>query len=212
MADNLTKTQGPAADDHATRTARILSDVFAPAVSVFLICVLCGVTGHPHPWAGLGWGVLLGTFCAVIPTGAIRVAVHREHLTDRHVTRREQRWWVFLVCVGSVLCGMITTLLLSAPSLLVWIMLTMVAGLVVTGTATLLGTKVSMHAFCLTSLVLVSALLVSPWWLLALLILLPAVAFARLKLGHHTLIEVILGTGFSFLVITAAQLFMPAVG
>lgn len=212
MADNLTKTQDPAADDHAVRAARILSDVFAPAVSVFLICVLCGVTGHPQPWAGLGWGVLLGTFCAVIPTAAIRVAVHREHLTDRHVTRREQRWWVFLVCVGSVLCGMTTTLLLNAPNVLIWIMLTMVAGLVVTGTATLLGTKVSMHAFCLTSLVLVSTLLVSPWCLLALLILLPAVAFARLKLGHHTLIEVILGTGFSFLVITAAQLFMPAVG
>jgi hypothetical protein len=212
MTDDLTKTQVPATADNATRTARILSDVFAPAVSVFLICVLCGVTGHPHPWAGLGWGVLLGTFCAVIPMAAIRVAVRREHLTDRHVTRREQRWWVFLVCVVSVLCGMITTLLLSAPSLLIWIMLTMVAGLVVTGTATLLGPKVSMHAFCLTSLVIVSALLVSPWWLLALLVLLPAVAFARLKLGHHTLIEVVLGTGLSFLVLIAAQQFLPAVG
>ena len=212
MTDERRQTLVPATVHPATRAARILSDVFAPAVSVFLICVLCGVVGHPRPWTGLVWGVVLGTFCAVIPMTAIHIAVHREHLTDRHVTRREQRWWVFLVCVGSVLCGMITTLLLGAPALLLWIMLTMVAGLIVTGTATLLGPKVSMHAFCLTSLVIVSALLVSPWWLLALLVLLPAVTFARLKLGHHTLVEVILGTGLAFLVMIAAQQFLPAIG
>ncbi|MUU73464.1 hypothetical protein [Pseudarthrobacter sp. GA104] len=212
MTESPTKIQGPAAADPAIRSARILSDVFAPAVSVFLICVLCGVAGHPHPWAGLGWGVLLGTFCAVIPMTAIHIAVRREHLTDRHVTRREQRWWVFLVCVGSVLCGMTTTLLLNAPSVLVWIMLTMVAGLVVTGTVTLLGPKVSMHAFCMTCLVIIAALLISPWLLLALLLLLPAVAFARLKLGHHTLVEVILGTGLAFLVIIVAQQFLPDLG
>ncbi|MFE4834471.1 hypothetical protein ACFRAU_07295 [Arthrobacter sp. NPDC056691] len=212
MSHHQTKAHAPAPADPATRAARILSDIFAPAVSVFLICVLCGVAGRQHAWSGLGWGILLGTFCAVIPMTAIHIAVRRERLTDRHVTRREQRWWVFLVCVGSVLCAIATTLLLSAPGLLFWILLTMITGLVITGTVTLLGPKVSMHAFCLTSLLVVAATLVSPWWLLALPVLLPVVTFARLKLGHHTLVEVVLGTGLAFLVMFAAQQFLPEIG
>lgn len=194
--------------DPVTRVARVLSAVLAPAVSVFLICLLSGVAGD-RSWAGLGWGLLLGGFCAVVPMAAIHLAVRRERLTDHHVTRREQRWWVFLVCTASVLCGVITMLVLGAPSLLVWILLTMIAGLLITGTVTLAGTKVSMHAFCLTALVVLAAILVSPWWLLTLAALLPAVWFARLKLNHHTPAEIALGTGLAVVVMLAAGLLMP---
>ncbi|MGL5864888.1 MAG: hypothetical protein ACRCYX_03305, partial [Dermatophilaceae bacterium] len=187
------------------------SDVLAPAVSVFLICVLCGVTGHPQAWIGLGWGVLLGGFCAVIPMAIIHFAVRRQRLTDRHVTRREQRWWVFLMCAGSVLAGMTATLLLGAPRLLVWILPTMIAGLVLTGTVTLIGPKVSMHAFCLTALVLVAALLISPWCLLAFPALLPLVAFARLRLDHHTPAEIAWGVGLAVIVLLVSRMFVPVV-
>ncbi|MGL4743058.1 MAG: hypothetical protein ACRCXL_01525 [Dermatophilaceae bacterium] len=169
------------------------------------------MAGHPRAWVGLGWGVLLGGFCAVIPMAVIHLAVWRERLTDRHVTRREQRWWVFLVCTGSVLGGMAATLLLGAPRLLVWILLTMIAGLVLTGTVTLVGPKVSMHAFCFTALVLVAALLISPWCLLALPALLPLVAFARLRLDHHTPAEIALGVGLAVVVMLASRTFVPVV-
>lgn len=212
MTGNGTKIRIPATGDPATRAARILSDVFAPAVSVFLICVLCGVTGHPHTWVGLGWGILIGSFCAVIPTATIHVAVRREQLTDRHVTRRDQRWWVFLVCVASVLGGMATAVLLDAPRPLLWILPTMVAGLVLAGGVTLLGPKVSMHAFCFTSLVVLAAMLLSPWWLLALPTLLPVVAFARLKLKHHTRLELTLGSGLAAAVMLGASAYMPTAG
>lgn len=198
--------------DLVTKAARVLSEVLAPAVSVFLICILCGIEGHPKVWVGLAWGAMLGTFCAVIPMIAIHLAVRREHLTDHHVTRREQRWWVFLVCVGSVLCGIATVLLLGAPGLLTWILLTMVAGLVMAGTVTLIGPKVSMHTFCLTALVLVAALLNSPWWLLALPVVLPVVAFARLRLNHHTPAEIALGAGLAVVVMLVSQMFVPAFG
>lgn len=197
--------------DPATTAARVLSDILAPAVSVFLICVLCGVVGHTQPWQGLGWGVLLGGFCAVIPMITVHIAVRLEHLTDRHVTRREQRWWVFLLCTGSVLCGMIMTLLLGAPVLLIWMLLSMTAGLVLVGMITLLGPKVSMHAFCLTSLLVLAGILISPWWLLTLPVILPLIALARLKLSHHTPAEIIIGAGLAVAVVLVARQFMPVV-
>lgn len=199
----------PASEDRATRAARVLSDVLSPAVSVSLICVLCGVAGHPQPLAGLGWALLLSGFCAAVPMSTIHVAVRRDRLTDRHVTRREQRWWVLLVCTGSVLCGTAVARGAGAPPLLTWILLTMVAGLALTGAVTLVGTKVSMHAFCLTALLLTAALVLSPWWLLAHLPLLPAVTFARLRLRHHTPGEVALGTALAVAVMLTARLFMP---
>jgi hypothetical protein len=93
-------TPGPMAEDPLTRAARILSDVLAPGVTVFLICVLSGSAGDSWSLAGALWGILMGCFCAVIPMTAIHLAVRREKLTDRHVTRREQRWWVFVGCAA----------------------------------------------------------------------------------------------------------------
>ncbi|MFF1880258.1 hypothetical protein ACFVVC_02150 [Pseudarthrobacter sp. NPDC058196] len=212
MTENGTKLRIPATGDPATRAARVLSDLFAPAVSVFLMCVLCGAAGTSWTAPGLLWGLVTGIFCAVIPMSVIHLAVRRKRLTDRHVTRRDQRWWVFLVCVGSVLCGMTAAALLGAPHTLLWILPTMVAGLVLAGGVTLLGPKVSMHAFCFTSLVILAALLLSPWWLLALPVLLPLVAFARLKLKHHTRLELALGSGLAAVVMLGASAFMPAAG
>lgn len=209
---SATHTHTHTPTDSATQAARILSAVLAPAVSVFLICLLCGVAGHTRTWVGLGWGAVLGTFCAVIPMIAIHLAVRRERLTDHHVTRREQRWWVFLACVGSVLCGMATTLFLGAPSLLTWMLVTMIAGLVLAGTVTLVGPKVSMHTFCLTSLVVLAALLISLWWLLALPAVWAVIAFARLRLNHHTPAEIALGAVLAVVVIGVSQMFIPAVG
>lgn len=214
MSESSTPAHTPAppemTSDPLTRAARILSDVFAPAVSVFLVCVLCGAAGSSWTPSGLLWGVVAGCFCAVIPMTAIHAAVRRERLTDRHVTRREQRWPVFLVCVTSVLGGTAAALLLGAPALLLWMLVTMIAGLVVAGSVTLAGPKVSMHAFCFTALVVLTATLLSPWCVLALPALLPVVAFARLRLRHHTRLELVLGAGLAATVMLAALPLMPA--
>ena len=206
MVDN------PPPSGHCTSTAaQVLSDIFAPAHSVFLICVVAGVTGQVSPLRGLLWGLLLGCFCAVVPMIVIHVAVRREHLSDRHVTHREQRWWVFLICAGSVLCAIATTLVFDGPGLLMWILLTMVAGLVLVGVVTAIGPKVSMHAFCFTTLATIAALLASPWWLLIFALGFPLVAFARLRLRHHTPVELGLGVGLALMVTLSARAFMPDV-
>lgn len=195
--------------DRAATAARILSDVLAPANTVFLICLLSGLASSDSTRIGLAWGTMLGAFCALIPMATIHLGVRLDRLTDRHVTRRGQRRPVFLMCAGSVMCGVLVTLLLDAPNLLIWILVTMVGGLVTAGGVTLLGPKVSMHAFCLTSLNMLLAMLFSPWWLTALLVAVPLVAFARLRIKHHTPLEVTLGVGLGLLVMLVAQPLMP---
>lgn len=197
--------------DPSVRVARILSDIFSPAVSVFLICVLCGAAGSAWKLSGFLWGSVIGCFCAVIPMIVVHIAVRRGRLTDRHVTRREQRWWVLLICVGSVICGLASALLFRAPDLLLWALPSMIGGLVVVGAVTLGGTKASLHAFCFTALGLLAAILLSPWWLLVLLVLLPVVAFARLRLNHHTPFELVLGAALAVAVVLLARLVMPDV-
>lgn len=194
------------------RLARVLSEIFAPGVTVLVLCVVTGYLAQPQGWAGIGWGSVTALFCSVLPMGMIHLAVHRQRLTDHHVTRREQRWWVFLGCALSVICAVALLVLAHGPALLLWLLLTMLVGLLVTGGITVLGLKVSMHAFCFTALVLVAGFLGSPWWLLLLPLLLPVLAYARLRLRHHSLLEVALGTGLAGVVMAVMYELAPTVG
>lgn len=195
--------------DVGTRAARIITEVFTPVLPVLLICLMCGVYGHPNPWLGLAWGAVIALFSAVIPFVIVEFGVHRRRLSDRQVTSREQRWGVYAMCIASVLCGLATVLLLDAPPLLVWALLTMVAGLVVCAAVTALMTKVSVHLFCLTAMIVFASLIVSPWLLIALPILVPTVAWSRHRLGHHSLLEITLGASLGAVVTLVSWIFVP---
>lgn len=191
------------------RVSRILTELFSPVWTVLAICLVCGSYGHPDPVVGLGWGLFVGAFCAVLPFIIIELGVRRSTLSDRHVTRREQRRGVFIMGISSVICGLVGALALGAPPLLIWALLTMIAGIVVTGTITVVSTKVSLHVFCLVSLILLAALLISPWWLLSAAVLLPAVAWSRLQLRHHSWLELVLGTVLGLVVTLVGWAFVP---
>ena len=83
MTGNGTKIRIPAAGDPAARTARILSDVFAPAVSVFLICVLCGVMCTMGVMGWLDEPISLGTL--VLPSLLIVIgSSYATHVVSRY--------------------------------------------------------------------------------------------------------------------------------
>src|SRR5699024_1968773 len=114
-------------NNYAQGAARVISAIFTPVLPVLLICLLSGVYGHPDPWHGLAWGALVALFCAVIPFAIVEVGVHRKLLSDRHVTRREERRGVYAMLIASVLCGLVTARVAGAPALLLWAFVTMVA-------------------------------------------------------------------------------------
>lgn len=208
----MTSSTAAAARDPATRAARIITEVLTPVVPVLLICVLCGVHGAPRPGAGLGWGLLAGLFCAVIPFAVIEAGVRRRGFSDRQVSRREERRGAYVIGIGSVLCGAAALVLLGAPALLTWALATMVVGLLVCAAVTAAGMKASLHMFCASALGVFAALLVSPWWLLMLPVLLPTIAWSRLHLRQHTRTEVVLGAVLGAAVTVLGWLFVPVGG
>lgn len=175
-----------------TRIARAITEIATPAASVIAICLVCGVASMPG-WGGMLWGLLTGAFCGAIPYAVLEVASRRGKITDRHVTKRSQRGWAYAMCLASVAAGIAVAVIFRAPPVILWALGTMVAGLILAAGLTAVWTKVSMHAMCVTSFAVVAAILQGPWWLVTLL-LLPVIAWSRLKLGHHSFVELVAGT------------------
>jgi hypothetical protein len=194
--------------DRRTRLARLLTEVFSPATSVVAICLMCGVVGRSG-LLGWAWGSAAGGLCGVIPYVVFEVQSRGRRLSSRHVTKREERPWAFMVCIGSVVSVIALVLILDAPLLLTWCIFTMLGGLVVTAVVTMLWLKVSMHTFCLAFLGLLTAALISPWLWLALTVVLLLVAWSRVHLSHHRVLEVAVGAALGWAVFLAAWPFLP---
>lgn len=190
------------------RAASVITELSVPVVPVVAISLLCGLQSATGV-SGLAWGALMGIFCGVIPWFTIHIAAHRKHFSDRHVTQRHQRPLAFTICLLAVFGGLMLMLTLNAPTLLIWGLLTMIAGIVVVAGITQLGQKVSMHTFCLAAFCLFATLLTTPWWSLGLVTFVPLVAWSRLRLGHHSLSEAALGAILGVAVTTAAWPVVP---
>jgi len=206
--DGLRRTETSGSERALDGAAWVLTELFTPAVSVIAISVLCGAYGGDGA-NGFVLGVVLGACCGLIPYVTLEVASRRKRISDRHVTEHKDRPWAYMVCLASVAVGLVALVFGGAPSLLIWAAITMAVGLLVAGSVTAIGPKVSMHAFCLVSLGVLLAHLSSPWWLLALAVVLPLVVWSRLRLGHHSPIEVAWGTVLGALVMGVALLLAP---
>src|SRR5690349_10555482 len=73
------------------RVAKLVTEVFAPAILVTILLVLVGWQAYGYSLAGAGWGVATALFTSVIPFLAILGGVRLGKLTDHHIVLREQR-------------------------------------------------------------------------------------------------------------------------
>lgn len=139
------------------------------------------------PW----WGVASGIGLGGLPQTVIYARVRRRSLSDHHVTRREDRPLVILGIAGSVVTLMVAQHRFGAPAELRRLTRAALASLGVAGAATM-RVKVSFHTAVLAGMVAVFAREVSPrcWWGLGLV---PPVAWARVRISHHTPLETALG-------------------
>lgn len=165
---------------------RLLTEAFAPWLVLTTGAAVLGAQIHSPKW-GLATGLGLG----VLPQAAIGWRVRRKALSDHHVTRREDRPLVIAGIAGSV-----STLLLAqhhyeAPPELRRMARAGLVSLAVAGAATF-GIKVSFHTAVLAGVTAVFAREVTPraWWGLGLL---PPVAWARVRISHHTPLETAVG-------------------
>lgn len=207
----MSASTAPSLQRRPSRIDALVSDVFTPAVSIFLICLIAGIAGRPHHWSGMVWGLVLGMFCAVIPKVAVQLAKRKSDSPQLETSWMKKRWLAIVVSAGSLILCSAVTLWLDAPPLTVWALCTMIVGLVVSATITLTGVKTSMHSFCVTSLMMLMIVALSPWWIILALILVPAMGISRVHLGEHTPTEVIIGTTTAIILVLIAQQSMPPI-
>lgn len=194
-------------ETRADTIARVVTEVSTPAVPLVIMSMICGIASAPGV-RGLLWGAVPAILCGVIPFALFELAARRGALSDRHVTEHKQRPWAYAIGITSVVIGLALVVSLGAPSLMVWALASMLIGALATAAITVIGPKVSVHAFCLAALCTFLALMFSPWWLLAFVIL-PLVAWSRLRLHHHSPVEVLLGSVVGIGITIAAWTVVP---
>jgi membrane-associated phospholipid phosphatase len=200
-----TQTDLPIARPLAGRAARILTEVFAPAVLAAAMPLIIALHVSRSVAVGLGWGLLAALFSSVIPYGVIWLGVRRGQLTDHHIGVREQRRKPLVLGLASVLIGLAVLTVAGAPRQLVAMVVVMFVVLLVV-TAINQRWKLSAHAAVAAGSVTVLVLAFGPALLVTALVVL-AVGWSRVQLRDHTPAQVAAGALAG--VMLAIALFVP---
>lgn len=171
----------------STRIARVVTEALSPAVLVAAITL--AVAWHSK---SLGWGIVAAVFASVIPITYIIRGVRRGQYQDHHVPTREHRPAVILVAAVSVIVGLTLMLLLDAPRDLVALVVAMLAGLALTFVTTKWWGKASLHTAVAAGTATTLGLVFGPWLHLSWL-LVGVIGWSRVRLGQHTVAQVIVG-------------------
>jgi hypothetical protein len=173
------------------RAIPILAFAISAVSSPFVVTATTGaiIVWKLQPtWQQLGlWGGIVVVFSAAIPGLVVYTLWRTGRITDVHVAVREQRTIPFLSAIISGAVGVAMLHLVYAPRELV----ALGAGFLGNGAAMALISlrwKISVHVAVFTASVIALGLVVDRP-LLALLVLLPAVLWARLYRGKHTLTQ-----------------------
>lgn len=169
------------------RPEKLVTEVAAPWAVLMAGSTALGVIVRAP-----GWGLATGVGLGGLPQTAIAIRVRRKTLSDHHVTSRKDRPVVIAGIAASVIALMAAQERWSAPPELRRLTRAALVSLAVAGAATL-RVKVSFHTAVLSGMVAVFAREVSPrcWWGLSLV---PPVAWARVRVGHHSPAETVLGS------------------
>ncbi|HET8642461.1 MAG TPA: hypothetical protein VFM37_11015 [Pseudonocardiaceae bacterium] len=203
--------QAPARD----RLARVVSEVFAPAVLIGAQLVAVG--WHAGQQAGVSrwWGLPAALFAAGIPFANIVRGVRQGRYADHHIPEREHRRGALLVGAASVAIGLALLAAVGAPRELVVLLLAGAVGLAVFATITHWW-KISIHTGVAAGTVVVLAAVFGATVFgatvfgAAVLVAAPLVtlvAWARIRLAAHTTAQVIAGGLLGALI--AAAVFLP---
>jgi membrane-associated phospholipid phosphatase len=181
----------PTRHSPATRTARILTEVFAPAVLAATMPMVIALYVTTSIAAGVGWGLLAVLFSSVIPYGIIWLGVRHGHLTDHHIGVRTQRRKPLIFGLASVLAGLLVLTVAGAPRQLVAMVVVMFVVLLVV-TAINQRWKLSAHSAVAAGSVTVLVMVFGPALLVATLLVV-SVGWSRVQLRDHTPSQVVAG-------------------
>ncbi len=182
------------------KAARLVSNIISPPlVSVLGILLMANFIGTREAWQ---WAWIFVALVVLVPTLYVVLLLKQGKIENFHIPNRENRKKPYLVIIGSNLLGVILMALMGAPFLLV------AFGVMGVTQSTLLFLinmywKISGHATAISglSVFIVAAL---GWSLAPVLVMVPLVAWARIRTYSHTFWQTIAGilTGSTFILTT----------
>lgn len=182
----------------SARLARMVTEVLSPVPLVAAMDLLLGWAGGHHKPSGLLFGALAVLITIAPPYAFVLLGVRRGRFTDHHLGDRRQRLLPLSLGILASAVGIVALALAGAPRLLL-------AGLATTGAGLIAGAvvsrfwKMSGHTTAAAAVLVICARVGHGWPLLAL----PAlglVGWARVRLGDHTVAQVIAGTAAGALI------------
>lgn len=203
----MTETRSPAAASpsqglQSERSARVLTEVLSPAHLVIAITFLSGLATDGPLLTRLGWALAASFFTGIVPYVVGLRAIAKGKLTSRHLPDRRERIRPMAWTLLSVLVGWTLLIVAHAPAQVLAVQAAMVTGAVVALAITSVW-KISLHAGVAASAALCACALFG-WWLTPVWLLVAAVGWSRVRLGDHTVAQVVAGT------IIGAAAAMPA--
>lgn len=195
---------GLASPPLADRAARLITNLLYPHWVVTVLLGLVAIKTSAGPVQFFQWWVLAVLFVAVIPYGFIVYALRRGRISDRNITRGSERAFPFITAMLSFAMGAGVLLALSAPREVLAVAVGAFVGLLI---ALPLASrlKLSIHTAGVSGTVIILFMVYGPL-LLLLTPLVALVGWARIKIEHHTLVQVAAGALIGTLV--AAGVFL----
>ena len=171
--------------------ANLVSNILNPFLVSLVIILLLSFESTRSPLDALKWSVILIAI-SLVPVYSVMVYFSRNDRPESHfIDVRKQRTRIYLLAGICALVGCIVLVYSGAPLIL---LATFVAGL--SATAIFMGInlwwKISLHAAFIAASVTLLVILYGSIGTVAVM-LLPLVAWARVKLGRHSLAQVTIG-------------------
>ena len=188
--------------------AQVLSFLFNPVMLlVFVPLLLVYKTTGNVVWA-MAWTGYTMIFLLAM-TFFLIYGVHKKIFTDLEVSKRTQRPLLFGVSLVMSVLYLGGLFFLNGPQILLVVILGIIISIVL---VSFMNTriKVSIHVATISAL-LFSLAVVNQGYYIFTLVLIPIVAWARLKIKRHTLPETIVGGVFGILLSLGMYLFIKQV-
>jgi hypothetical protein len=173
------------------KIAEIISLILDPLVVLMPVPFFLVFEKTNNSVRSFAWTVI-SIFFIVLYFLLILVGIKFGIFSDFDLSRREQRPVAFLVGIFLTISYLIILFLFHAPGILQIGTFALILGVVVIGVVNMF-TKVSWHLAVLSAF-LTSIVLIEGWEFLGGFILLPLLAWARIKTKNHTLLQTVLGS------------------
>jgi membrane-associated phospholipid phosphatase len=179
------------------RLAAGLSRLFHPLLSALYLVVALGALAASSPLAGLGWVVLVLGLAVGLPALDLFRRVRSGTVSDFEVVMREQRTGPLLVGLAATLLALVLVAALQGPRpLLAALLAGLLCGLILT--AVTLFWKISFHAAVPAAAAVLLAVFAGGALLWPALVLVVGLGWARVRLGRHTIAQVLAGAVVGF--------------